>query len=116
MRIQDLALSVMVEGAHLSFTEQDRDFSLLALQGTEVVGANDTYAEVRPLGRRVDASLVAEDLDLVEGGHVGGALTISRERAGDQPANTATGEITLRFTAPIVGERLGESNLSVLGL
>lgn len=114
LHIKDLSLSKVVEGARLKASAQEDDFSFVALAGSKQVSSGDSYAQVPPLGRLVKVLFVADGLELKEAGHVGGSITITRDRADDQPANTATGEVKLSFTAPIVGERLGESNLDVL--
>ncbi|MFH1812019.1 MAG: hypothetical protein ABIJ09_24990 [Pseudomonadota bacterium] len=114
--VRDLALTQLEPGARLEASAQRADFGFVALPGTEPVGADDSYAQVRPLGRVVKAAFVVEEAELREGGHLRASLTLARERAGDQPANTATGQVTLTFDAPILGERIGESNLSILDL
>jgi hypothetical protein len=113
--VRDMAKASVTKGARLELTSNRADFSLTLSGRTQPIGANDTYAEIRPLGRVVSASFVANESDAREGGHINATLTLVRERDNDQPANTATGKVTLRFDAPVVGERLGESNLRALG-
>ncbi len=112
VRVRDIDVALVEPGARLEASADQTDFSFMALPGTEPLTPDQTYAQERPLGRVVKAALVTEEVQLSEGGHLKGQLTISRERASDQPANTATGEVVLRFDAPVVGERIGESNLA----
>jgi len=114
--LEDVPLDEVSEGARLTASQARPDFSYTVARGSAPIDGNDSYADLPPLGRRVAVTLAVEAVALEEGGHVQGSVTIDRERADDQPANTATGRVTLRFDAPVVGERIGESNLDVLGL
>jgi hypothetical protein len=113
--LRDLPISAVAVGAHLEANAGRADFALLVLAGNPPISAADSYAEMRPLGRQLSAVLAIERATLEEGGQIAALLTIARDRAADQPANTATGSVALRFDAPIVHERIGESNLRVLG-
>jgi len=67
-------------------------------------------------GADVNIKVLFDDV-LVEprGGHISARVEIKRERADFQPeGEVATGEVTLGFTAPLVPERLGKSNLSLV--
>lgn len=113
--LRDLPVRAVAAGAHLEADAGRADFALLVLAGNPPISAADSYSALRPLGRQLGAVLAIEQATLEEGGHLAAVLTIARDRAADQPANTATGSVALRFDAPIVHERIGESNLRVLG-
>lgn len=113
--LRDLSTSTLAAGVRLVADAGRTDFALLVLAGNPPIAASDSYAELRPLGRQMSTLLTIERATVEEGGQVAGALAIARDRAADQPANTATGSVTLRFDAPILHERIGESNLRVLG-
>lgn len=67
------------------------------------------------LGSDVNVKLLFDSAEITpRGGHVAGRLEIKRARAEGQNGEVATGEVTITFTAPIVPERLGKSNLSLL--
>jgi hypothetical protein len=113
--LRDLPTRLLAAGAQLTLDPGRADFTLLVLAGSDPVAADDSYSELRPLGRHLSAVLAVERADLQEGGQVAGTLAIARDRAADQPVSTATGTVTLRFAAPVVHERIGESNLRVMG-
>ncbi|MBN2360589.1 MAG: hypothetical protein JXR83_14125 [Deltaproteobacteria bacterium] len=113
--LRDLPTHATVAGARLVLDDGRADFALLMLAGSAPIAAGDSYADLRPLGRHLSAVLAIERAVLAEKGQLVGALALARDRAADQPANTVTGTVTLQFDAPIVSERIGESNLRVLG-
>ncbi len=114
--IDELDATLLEVGAQLKAGPNDDDFAIMALAGERVLNQMDIEQPERPLGRILRASLVVEALDLREGGHLQGSLTLLRSRASEQPAGTLIGQVTIHFDAPIVGERIGESNLKVLNL
>lgn len=114
--IDNLDLSLLEVGAHLSAGPNDDDFAIQALAGEQPLSGADLDSPERPLGRILRASLVVEAVDLNPGGTLQGQLTLVRSSAPEQPATTLNGQVILRFNAPLVGEQIGESNLKALGL
>lgn len=82
-----------------------------------VVGLpRDELVAEQGFGADVSVKVLFDDV-VVEprSGHVGVRVEIKRERADDQPeGQVATGEVTLTFTAPLVPERMGKSNLTIV--
>lgn len=67
------------------------------------------------LGTEVDVKVVFQSVEVTpRGGLVAGLLEVKRARAEGQQGEVATGEVTARFAAPLLPERLGKSNLSLL--
>ncbi len=76
---------------------------------------DDEAVAAQGLGADVNVKLLFDAVDVTpRGGVIVGRLEIKRERAEGQVGEVATGEVTIGFTAPIVPERLGKSNLSLL--
>lgn len=83
----------------------------------ELVAGLPTSERVAEQGLGSDVSVkILFDAVTVEprSGSVSGRVEIKRARGEEQGGEVATGEVTLHFTAPLVRERLGKANLTVL--
>ena len=69
--------------------------------------------EAQGFGNLVELLLQIDDANTRPGGEVVGTLEIKRGRGEGQDGEVATGEVTLQFRVPVIGERLGKSNLSL---
>lgn len=116
VHIRGVPLSRVVEGKNVQAriardgsVEGDFDVSLV------VALPDDEAVALQGLGADVNVKLIFDTLDITpRGGSIGGTLEVKRARAEGQDGNVATGEVTVRFSAPLVPERLGKSNLSLL--
>ena len=72
--------------------------------------------EAQGLGGRLSISVEAESLEVEpRGGSLNAVIEVKRDREAGQDGDVATGMVTLRFSTPLLPERLTEANLSVAG-
>lgn len=91
-------------------SEGDFDVSLVVAAPRE-----DDALSFQGLGGVVAVKVTFDTADVgPRGGRVTGVVEVKRSRAEGQDGEIATGEVTLSFTAALVPERLGKSNLSLL--
>lgn len=66
-------------------------------------------------GEAITLQLTLDTIDVGPSrGTVAGRIDLKRDRAEGQEGEIATGQVTLRFVAPIVNERVGKANLAHL--
>jgi hypothetical protein len=85
------------------------------LQADVVVALPDAAnVERQGLGADIAVKLTFDRVDLSQGGVISGVIELKRARAEGQSGEVATGELSVHFSAPVVTERLGKANLSVV--
>ena len=113
---KDLAFSdsLLIENIPLSSLVPDA-----VLQGDTTPSEEKSYAIVVshfpendfPLGDTISFTLTIDTFVAGNNGYISGVLTLNRNRSTEQKGEIAEGSVTLHFTAPLVPERVGESNL-----
>jgi hypothetical protein len=75
-----------------------------------------TYADFRPFGSERVVTVTIDSAGFVDGGvrGVNGSVVVDVSAADSDPADALTGRLEGRFSAPLVEERVAESNLSLL--
>lgn len=124
---KDLATldGVHVRGLPLSLVESGKNVEARIGPGGAVEGDFDVSLVValpddeavaeKGLGADINVKLLFDAVEITpRGGFVAGRLEVKRARAEGQDGAVATGEVTVRFDAPLAPERLGKSNLSLL--
>jgi len=77
-----------------------------------------TYSDFRPFGSGRIVTVTVESAGFVDGGvrGVNGTVVIDVQTSDSDPSDSLTGRLEGRFSAPLVEERVAESNLSLLSV
>ena len=81
----------------------------------EPLESNAGFDGFAPIGRKGKLTIVLEEGGRSTGETIAGTLTLIIERLESDPENSMTGEITGSFSLELLGERLAERNLLMLG-
>lgn len=116
MHLYDIPLADVVVGESLELRGVPGAEGAVAELAADVVVALPDVAQVerQGLGADIAVKLTFERAELSPGGVVAGVVELKRARAEGQSGDVATGELSVHFTASVVAERLGKSNLSIL--
>ena len=82
----------------------------------EVLTRASTFDGFRPFASRRTVSTTVTALDLAAGAGFSGDVSLVLERAEGDPDDAREGQVSGDLFAPVVGERLAEHNLAVLGI
>lgn len=116
LHLHEIPLSKVVVGQSVELRGVPEAEGSVAELAADVVVALPEVAQVerQGLGADIAVKLTFERVDLTPGGVIEGGVELKRARAEGQSGEVATGEVSVQFTAPVVAERLGKSNLAIL--
>lgn len=116
LHLHEIPLAEVVEGESVELRGAPGAEGSVAELAADVVVALPDVAQVerQGLGADIAVKLSFERVELTPGGVIAGVVELKRARAEGQNGEVATGEVSVQFTAPVVAERLGKSNLAIL--